>query len=67
MPQPDPTKDEPNFGVSTLVLYATSSPVDFGPLQQTRIKTDSALIGRPRGSDFVPVCLFKKKAIIVIL
>jgi hypothetical protein len=46
MAQPDPALPEPDQGIDTIVVYATSTPADFGALLQTAIKTDPDLISR---------------------
>lgn len=49
MAQPDPTLPEPDRGVDTIVVYATTSkPTDFEALLQTAIETDPDLIARGR-------------------
>ncbi|KAK3734355.1 hypothetical protein QZH41_016658, partial [Actinostola sp. cb2023] len=46
MAEPDPSKVEPNMGIDTLVLYAASGSVDFGPIVQSAIETDPDILDR---------------------
>ncbi|KAK3730739.1 hypothetical protein QZH41_016115, partial [Actinostola sp. cb2023] len=46
MTEPDLSKTEPNMGIDTLVLYATSRFVDFGPLLQSAMETEPDILKR---------------------